>query len=70
MIRLVTELTNAELTRRIHKIEEYEHKLQVELSNILTAYKRDILFNKRRVLLIRYAEAVHEAAYRDLLTIH
>ena len=70
MIRLLTELTDKELTRRIHRLEEVHWKIMDELNLPQTQYKRDILFQKREVCLQLYLKAVYEAAYRDLITIH
>lgn len=70
MIRLLTELTDKELTRRIHRLEEVHWKIMDELNLPQTQYKRDILFQKHEVCLQLYLKAVYEAAYRDLITIH
>ena len=70
MIRLLTELTDKELTRRIHRLEEVHWKTLDELSSPQTHYKRGILFKKRDLCLELYLKAIYEAAYRDLITIH
>ena len=70
MVRLLTELTNKELTRRIYRLEEIHQQIMDELNLPQTHYKRGILFKKRDLCLELYLKAIYEAAYRDLITIH
>ena len=70
MIRLLTELTDKELVRRIHRLEETHWGVMDELNLPQTTYKRDILFQKRELCLTLYEKAIYEAAYRDMITIH
>ena len=70
MIRLLTELTDKELVRRVYRLEETHWQVMDELNLPQTHYKRGILFKKRDVCLNLYLKAIYEAAYRDLITIH
>ena len=70
MIRLLTELTDKELTRQIHKLHEEQWQIMDMLHLPQKQYKKDILCRKRELCLILYEEAIYEAAYRDLIILH
>lgn len=70
MIRLVSELTNTELLTRIEKLEKYQLKVVENLSKPRNPYEKYLLHKKHEISLVHLAHAVHEAAYRKLITIH
>ena len=70
MIKLVSELTDKELLQRITNLENYRITVVEKLSLTQDLYQSHILHKKRKIALLHYAHAIHEAAYRKLLTIH
>ena len=70
MEQLVSEMTDTRLLTRMSSIEEYMESLRDKMNVTTTAYKRTFLLNKWKLALNRYADAINEAAYRNLLTIH
>ena len=70
MIRLVSELTNKELLARIHNLEQYQIKVVEQLSKPRSMYEKSLIYKRRDISYVYYEDAILEAAYRKLITIH